>query len=132
MNTHNHDLIEKGILPVCNALNAIPGVRTVYSCEGHPRRPSPPYVSFKSGNEFALKVHKLLESCSTDGRLQFAWMLKASFDNADEFMFSIVSNDVRVLCEPIKLFPFFSAARWDQKVMQRELLTLSDLLAELR
>lgn len=129
---YNPELIEKGILPVCEVLNAIPGVSTVYSCEGHPRRPSPPYVSFKSGNEFALKVHKLLDTGSAGGKLKFLWMLTAAFDKDDEFMFTIESNDVRVLREPIKLFPFFSTARWDQNVMKRELLTLSDLLAELR
>ena len=52
--------IEPGILPVCEVLNAIPGIQTLWSCEGHPERQSPPYVTFIAPQEIAFQVDQLL------------------------------------------------------------------------
>ena len=56
--------IEPGILPVCKALNAIGGIQTVWSCEGHPWRLvlSKPYVMFTAPQDFAFRLHLLLLS----------------------------------------------------------------------
>lgn len=41
--------IEPGIQPVVDALNAIPGVQTLWSCHGHPMLvPRNPFVSFQA------------------------------------------------------------------------------------
>lgn len=71
--------IEPKILPVCDALNAIPGVRTLWSCDGHATRPSRPYVVFESSEAFAFQVHQLLESEMDHGTLRYWWRLTANF-----------------------------------------------------
>lgn len=51
------ELIEPGIRALCDALNGIPGVRTLYSCEGHWQRNMDPYVLFRSSIEFAAELN---------------------------------------------------------------------------
>ncbi|AEA65729.1 hypothetical protein [Burkholderia gladioli] len=71
--------IEPKILPVCDALNAIAGVRTLWSCEGHAQRPSRPYIVFESSEAFAFQVHQLLESAMDRGALRYWWRMTANF-----------------------------------------------------
>lgn len=73
------DLIEPKIRPVCDALNSIVGVRTLWSCEGHAFRPSRPYVVFEASESFALQVHRLIGDGHAGGRLTYWWNMTANF-----------------------------------------------------
>jgi len=123
--------IEKGILPVCEALNAIPGVSTIWSCEGHPERPTPPYVCFNADRQVAFKIHEMLGDGDAGKKLKYLWRLTATFDQNGGYEYTICSNDKRILDDSNRLMSFFSGKRWNQSDMEKELLKLSSLLNEL-
>lgn len=84
--------IEPGIRPVCDALNHFEGVRTLWSCEGHPFRPSRPYVVFEAPETFALRVHQAIEAAQFGGRLHYCWMLSANFRTCGQLQWCIEPN----------------------------------------
>jgi hypothetical protein len=86
------DLNERGIRPVCDALNAVPGVRTLWSCEGHPIRESRPYVVFVAPKFFAWRVHRALVLASADGSLKYPWWLNAHFRDNGRLQWCIEPN----------------------------------------
>lgn len=117
--------IEPGILPVCAALNAIPGVETLWSCEGHPYRPSSPYVTFVTSQETAFRIHRLLVCGRDDGRLTYCWWLVANFRDDGSFQYTIKPNDYRLAATShCLLFP-----AWRRNTMNQELERLASLLA---
>lgn len=88
----NTMLIERGIGPVCDALNRIDGVRTLWSCEGHPCRPSRPYVVFEAPEPVALQVHRAIEATHVDGSLIYCWWLTANFRDNGVLQWCIEPN----------------------------------------
>lgn len=104
--------IEPGILPVCNALNACVGVRTVWSCEGHPWRlvPSKPYVIFTAPQSFSFQLHQQLLPAYDDGRLTFSWELHARFQDDGNLIYWLSPND------------------WRRRITKQELLRLALLI----
>lgn len=72
-------LIEPGIRPVCDALNRLDDVRTLWSCEGHPFRVSRPYVVFEAPEAVAFRLHKKIHPESVDASLEYCWWLTANF-----------------------------------------------------
>jgi hypothetical protein len=84
--------IEKGIRPVCDALNAISGVRTLWSCEGHPHRPSRPYVVFEAPEIVALGIHRALGLGDGGGTLVYCWWLTANFRDNGQLQWCIEPN----------------------------------------
>lgn len=86
------DTIERGIRPVCDALNAIPEVRTLWSCQGHPERPSRPYVVFEAPERVALGVHQALGPGHGDGSLRYCWWLNANFRDNGQLQWCIEPN----------------------------------------
>ncbi|MDI3260295.1 MAG: hypothetical protein QJR02_11425 [Sinobacteraceae bacterium] len=71
------DPIEPRIAPLCAALNAIPGVKTLYSCEGHWQRNMDPYVLFRSSLAFAGEFNARLIAASPE--LAFFWRVSGMF-----------------------------------------------------
>lgn len=87
--------IEPGIRPVCDALNARSGIRTLWSCEGHFGTPSKPFVIFDADQATAFEVDKLLTTAFEDGRLRFWWNITANFRDDGSLQYHIRPNDYR-------------------------------------
>lgn len=121
-------IIEPGIRPVCDVLNAVTDMRTVYSCEGHPRAfvPKKPFVMFKATAELAFGIHRMLAHGHGDGSLNFCWRLLAQFDDDASMTYTLTTGDVRV--SDTRWRPF---QEWTAKAMNRDLLQLSSLLRAL-
>lgn len=121
-------IIEKGIKPVCDVLNSIPGVKTLWSCEGHPERPAAPYVTFMADTGFAYSVYKMLGRAAAHNELDYCWRLRADFIEGGELQYTIESNDVRVLGPRRSWLNLFVVYHWSKSEMDRELLRLANLL----
>ncbi len=121
--------IEIGIKPVCDVLNSIEGVRTVWSCEGHPERPSRPYVTFLAPEATAYQVHRLLGAGRGDGTLQYCWWLIANFRDDGLLQYTIEPNDYRLRDNRHR---WWSTYQWNKKAMDAELIRLAVLLTQLR
>lgn len=117
--------IENGIRPVCDALNSISGVRTLWSCEGHPNIPLRPYVAFECTQDFAFSVHKLLDAGHASAKLKYSWRITASFKDNGHLQYLIEPNDTRIRKR------FWLIRNWKQAVMNEELLRLAELLKRL-
>lgn len=84
--------IEPGIRPLCDELNAIEGVQTLWSCEGHPHRPSRPYVIFEAPEDVALRIHRALGIGDGNGALKYVWWLTANFRANGQLQWCIEPN----------------------------------------
>lgn len=93
---HQSHYIEPGILPVCDALNAIPEITTIYSCAGHWSRECSPFVMFDAPNDVALKIHRLLGYGHGDGSLAIVWWMQARFKEDGSLIYIIQTNDYRI------------------------------------
>jgi hypothetical protein len=77
--------IEPGIRPLVDALNAIPGVKTIGSCEGHVRWPGwlykVPYVYFQAPNDVAEHIANFLRQDMATRRphMRQAWIIQGLF-----------------------------------------------------
>ncbi len=115
-------VIEPGILPVCNALNARDGFRTLWSCEGHYGSPSMPFVIFQASQDTAFELDKLLTTAFEDGRLCFWWNLTANFRDDGSLQYRISPNDSRMR-QNWRYLPLV------RKQIDRELVKLARLLS---
>jgi len=88
--------IESGIKPLCDALNALPGVGTMWSCHGHPVRQSRTYVSFLGPRDVAFKIHHALGVGHGDGSLKYHWSIRARFRDDGELQYTIEPEDFRI------------------------------------
>lgn len=94
--------IEPGIKPVCDALNAISGVTTVYSCEGHFWRSETPFVIFDATIETAFKIHRLLGYANGvsrgdgNGYLDINWLMEARFQDDGSLRYFLGTFDKRM------------------------------------
>lgn len=116
--------IEEGIKPVCEVLNDIPGVSTLWSCEGHPERPTPPFVMFFCSHQIAARLDQCIQSARRSGQLKFCWWVRGNFDDTGLWRYSIESNDYRVK-RPL-MFGVFK--NWQTDVMRTELSRLADII----
>lgn len=127
---HTGNYIEPGIRPVCDVLNSMLGVATVYSCEGHWMRGCAPFVMFDAPNEVALRIHRILDSGGGhgDGSLSFCWRLHASFQDDGALRYILEPFDVRL--PPHKPNVFTQWKVWSQ--MDAELNRLANLLVQIK
>ncbi|MCM2485649.1 hypothetical protein ACVCIC_01115 [Burkholderia glumae] len=111
--------IDAAIRPVCDALNRIPGVRTLWSCGGHALRRSRPYVVFEAPEAFALKINRMLwlERHIT---LTYRWNMTANFKDSGELQWLIEAPG-------IPRGHYWPIAR---RRIDAELLTLASLISE--
>ena len=121
------DPIEPGILPICDALNALPSVHTLWSCEGHAGQPSTPYVVFIAPQDLAFKVDGLLSPKAGGTGLEYNWRLIASFRFDGSLQYILEPCDVRLLDRGLRLFRLFG-----RKAMDKELRRLADLIVTLK
>jgi hypothetical protein len=118
------DCIEPGILPVCDALNAIPGVCTKYSCEGHTVILKRPYVMFTAPEGIALKLHRSLGiGRGIDKTLKYNWCITAHFQDDGSTSYCLQPNDYRLLGKSWWPFP-----KWWRRSMDSELIGLASVL----
>lgn len=114
--------IEPGVQPVCDVLNAIPDVHTLWSCEGHPEVPSRPYVTFIGPQDFAFRLSQLLER---GNGLGYAWALRATFRSDASLQYTVEPNDFRILGRGYR---WWSRLQWSPQVMRKELELLAGLI----
>lgn len=116
--------IEPGILPVCEALNSLPDVVTLWSCEGHPDLPCTPYVVFVARQDLAFRIDQLLAPRVGGRVLKYSWRLIASFRPDGSLQYILEPNDVRLQGGWLSfLRPLFS-----RKKMDGELRCLAELI----
>lgn len=122
--------IEPGIGPLCDALNALPDVHTLWSCEGHPDLPARPYVTFIADKDTAFKVHLAIgPNCGKLG-LEFNWGMEANFRQDGSMQYTIAPNDYRV--SQGTWHRWWSANRWDRRKMNADLMRLAAIVAMLK
>lgn len=119
--------IEAGILPVCDVLNALPGVYTLWSCEGHPEIQMRPYVTFIATQETAFKLDGLLRSSHQFG-LHYRWGVTANFRMDGSLQYTIGPNDYRLEARSSRWW--WQGYQWNLRVMKRELKRLASALAQ--
>lgn len=122
--------IEPGIKPVCDALNALPSVFTLWSCEGHPEDGSQPYVTFIADTATAFNVHSAIGPDSGKSGLLFCWCLNASFRNDGSMQYTIEPNDYRISKHSWQRW--WSRRRWNQRLVETDLSRLGALVAQLK
>lgn len=83
-------VIEPGILPVCEALNALPEVRTLWSCEGHWGRQLP-YAGFQATADMAEAINRAVSRAGS-----YCWWVVGMFDPEGVLRFSLRPNDYRL------------------------------------
>lgn len=82
--------IERKIQPLVDALNALPGVRTIASCEGHFSRISRPYVYFHCPPALAETIAARLHDLNMqDNKLSHWWHLTGMFNGEHRLCFSL-------------------------------------------
>ncbi len=118
--------IEDGVKPLCDSLNSIQSVKTLWSCEGHPEIPSRPYVTFSAPLDIAFEIHKLLGAGRAGSQLYYNWWIVAHFDNTGTLNFTIEPNDYRFTRQPI--WRLFSVKVWDSKTVHKDLESLGLLI----
>jgi len=126
--------IEPGIQPVCDALNAIPGVQTIYSCEGHPNRhgPSTPFVIFLAPQDIAFRLWQIVHYGGLRGELRYSWWLRADFLEDGAMQYKIESNDGRLtLPARTKWLGNLRYVPWTRNDMDAEMLRMAGLLANI-
>lgn len=122
--------IEAGVRPLCDALNGLPGVFTIWSCEGHPERPSRPFVTFLAPETTAFTVHCAIEPSNEKLGLHFNWWLTSHFREDGSVQYTIEPNDYRI--STVTWQRWFSLRRWNHRIMLNDLSRLAELVAQLK
>lgn len=122
--------IEPGIKPLCDALNGLPGVHTLWSCEGHPSDGADPYVVFVANQAIAFKVDSAIAAGREKTGLHFVWWTTANFREDGSLQYTIRAEDYRVKKTPF--WHFWPLPRWNQRAMVKDLARLAELVAQLK
>jgi len=120
--------IEPAVQPLCDALNAIPSVSTLYSCHGHPNRSAHPFVTFCAPPDVAFKIHRLLGPGHGDGSLQYCWWMRARFQDDGTMQYHIEPHDYRVSGGT----SVFQGLRWSRKTMDQDLARLAAMISQMK
>ncbi len=115
--------IEPGVQPICDVLNQIPHVETLWSCHGHPERRSRPFVIFAAPVATSFRLHRLLVQGAAQNILQFNWWMVANFNDEGDLQYTIEPNDYRI---PGRRWPW---RQWNRKSIDKDLARLAELLA---
>jgi hypothetical protein len=120
--------IEPGIKPVCEALNSIPNVHTIWSCDGHPWQQKQPYVVFITDQDTAFRVSRLLDVEHEAGWLHYCWSLSANFRDDGSLQYTIKPSDYRLYDGSMH---WWSLCLWNRKAIIKELNNLALSIAKL-
>lgn len=88
-------VIDARIAPLVDAMNQIPLIHTVASCEGHRDwffLYLPPYVLFRTTLEMAGSIERTLRSCDdaiSSVCLNYYWEVAATFDESGELKYTL-------------------------------------------
>lgn len=123
--------IEEGVKPLCDALNALPGVYTIWSCEGHSEVGSRPYATFIASSETAFAVHRAVSGDKSDAGLHYCWNLTATFRDDGTLQYTIEPNDYRLVRDKWASW-LFPRRRWSNQAMAGELGRLAELVRNLK
>lgn len=123
--------IEPGVIPLCAALNALPGVHTLWSCEGHPEDGSRAYATFIGPAETAFAISRAIGPDSQNAGLYFCWNLTATFRDDGSLQYTIEPNDYRVT-RPTWGEWLFARRRWNKQTMANDLSGLAGLVRKLK
>lgn len=87
----NHESIDRQIAPLVNALNATARIKTIASCQGHPRRYLAPYVYFSCSATIAGKLEAALRDLSFGSRqrLSVRWLVHGTFNEDCDLRFRL-------------------------------------------
>ena len=120
--------VEPGVQKLCEVLNTIDNVRTLYSCEGHPELPTPPYVMFEAPTHVAFSIHKLLGHGRADGTLTFSWQIESHFNISMDggWHYVISPNDIRFLKRPTGFFVVRKP--WNSSTARADMDRISEIL----
>lgn len=121
--------IEPGIQPVCDVLNSMDDVYTLWSCEGHADLPMLPYVVFIAPQPIAFKAYLLLSPSGGAASLKYNWSLYANFRNDGSLQYIIKLEDYRINNSSYR---WWSSQHWKKSEMDVELVRLATLLTKLR
>ena len=92
-NDREYMRIEPGIKPMCDTLNSYNSIVSLYSCEGHPRRPARPYVSFRAELDEAELIQDAITACRD--KLTYNWWITGCFNPEGVWVYCLEPNDVR-------------------------------------
>lgn len=128
----DRSLLEAGVLPLCDALNSLQGVRTAWSCEGHPWDGREPFVAFAAPREVAFGLHVALNRGRGDGSLHFSWWLLAQFEDNGGLRYILRPNDTRLSGRhrPVLVQLGFRPA-WKQRQVVADLERLAEMVLAL-
>lgn len=122
--------IERGVKPLCDALNGLPGVHTIWSCEGHPSEGGTPFVILVTDQATAFKVSSVIEVDGDTTGLHFYWGMTATFREDGSLQYTIRPDDYRIPDGAWwRLWPL---PRWSQRVMLNDLGRLAELVTQLK
>jgi hypothetical protein len=120
--------IEAKILPLVEALNAIDGVCTIASCQGHFPRISDPYVFFSCSPRQAEAFAKRLDKIQLQGNLHHWWRLTGEFDGESRLCFVLRSPSLDREKGALRTFLNYVVFR---KKIDNDLSLLSDMLQDI-
>ncbi|MFZ4170373.1 hypothetical protein ACEV60_17165 [Enterobacter ludwigii] len=122
LDTHISGLVKR--------LNAINGIRTIASCQGHVRLGKAPYVYFHASPALASRIEMHLRQAEAEGdrRLNTLWTLEGMFNEVGILMFRLhapaYDRQAFTLAGQIKKLPCF------RKKLNRELQALAEVIEE--
>ena len=94
-----YSTVDPRIADLVEAFNAIEGVTTVASCQGHCcGRDHHPYVYFSAPIEFAAWLSEQCRESRKDKRYYTPWEVEGVFNGENELMFSLLSPLYRQHC----------------------------------
>lgn len=79
--SREYQQLDPKIAPLVAALNQLPTVNTIASCQGHAfGRVEPPYVYFNADHKLVTRLITPLRQCYLEGRLHHSWEITAMFN----------------------------------------------------
>lgn len=122
--------IELGVKPLCDALNSLPGVFTIWSCEGHPWVRADPYVVFVTDQATAFKVDEVITADRETTGLHFVWWTTANFRKDGSLQYAIRPNDYRI--SDGTWWRFWPLPRWSHRRMKIDLMRIAEMIGKLK
>jgi hypothetical protein len=123
--------IEPGIAPLCDAINHIPGVHTLWSCEGHPRDGTRPYVVFEAPHDFSFALHQQLSGANAFRKtLRFNWRIMANFQESGRLQWILEIDDVRIR-PPNLVGVLIGRNHWSRAQADADIIKIANLCTRL-
>ena len=124
-----YEEIDPAVRPLVDSLNAVQGISTIASCEGHWYR-KPPYVYFRAPVHLAALIEKRLreDAMNSHPKLAGNWLVEGRFDNNCSLAFCLYAPDYHRIAESdLAAFWLFGVRRLR---IDKELLALAHLVKE--